>query len=146
MIKKVKKKLKSHFKEVVEIKTSPESIAAGFALGTIIAILPTFGLGIGIGLGIIMVFKRVSKLSMMVAFALWNPFVLATLYPLEYAIGDFILAESPIIQFRIEIINQLFLYTRRYLVGSIILSLIVGTLSYFGVLLATREYQKDSTR
>lgn len=140
----LRKKLGQHFKEVIEIKTSPESIAAGFALGTIIAILPTFGLGVFFGVALLTVFKRVSKIAMMAAFALWNPFVLAALYPLEYAIGDMLLAESPVIQFRIELVNQLFIYTRRYILGSTILSLIVGAISYVGVRNAVRRYQGKS--
>ncbi|MBU3923706.1 MAG: DUF2062 domain-containing protein [Nanoarchaeota archaeon] len=138
--------LKKHFKEVMEIKTSPHSIATGFALGTLIAILPTFGLGILIGLLIIWIFKRISKISMLVAFAIWNPLVLAILYPLEYSVGNFFMPTLPITKFKIQILNQLFIYTARFLLGSLVLSITASILSYILVLLLVKKYQKQKLK
>ena len=142
MVKKFTKKFRGYLKEILELKTSPHSIAMGFALGTLIAILPTFGLGVFIGLLVILVFKKISKVSMFVSFAFWNPLVLAVLYPLEYWIGDMILLETPIIKFKLEIFNQLFLYSRRLLVGSIILSILMTIIFYIIVLYISDKYQK----
>jgi hypothetical protein len=141
MIKRIKNKLKKHLDEVLKVKTSPHSIAMGFALGTIIVILPTFGLGIFIGLFLLLFLKRVSKVSMFVSFAFWNPIVLALLYPLEYSIGNFLLPNSPIIKFKLEIFNQLFLYTRGYLVGTFILAIFAGIFFYIFLLIISTKYQ-----
>lgn len=143
MIKKLKDKLKKHFKEVLELKTSPHSIAMGFATGTLIAILPTFGLGIFIGLLVLLIFKKISKISMFISFAIWNPLVLTLLYPLEYGIGNLILSDFPVTKFKFEILNQLFVYTGRFLLGSLILSMAVSFICYFLLLYCITKYQKE---
>ena len=143
---KLKDKIKEHLKEVLELKTSPHSIAAGFALGTLIAILPTFGLGIFIGLALLLVFKKVSKVSMLISFAVWNPLVLALMIPLDYAVGDYILSSVPAKTYKWEILNRLFVYSRRFLVGSIINAVVVSTISYILVLYFVYKYQKKKMK
>ena len=143
---KLKDKIKEHLKEVVELKTSPHSIAAGFALGTLIAILPTFGLGIFIGLALLLVFKKVSKVSMLISFAVWNPLVLALMIPLDYAVGDYILSSVPAKTYKWEILNQIFVYSRRFLVGSIINAVVISTISYILILYLVYKYQKKKIK
>lgn len=146
MIKKFKNKIKSHLQEVIELKTSPHSIAMGFALGTLIALLPTFGLGIFIGLALLLVFKKVSKISMIISFAIWNPLVLALMYPLDYAIGDYVLRGIPVKTYKIELLNQLFVYSRRLIVGSIINAIAIAIISYILVLSFTYKYQRKKLK
>ncbi len=136
------KKIKKHFKEIIEIKTTPHEIALGFAVGTGIAILPTFGLGVFIGVLILLIFERISKVSMFIAFAIWNPIVLIPMAGLSYGIGDFILTKEPIIKFQIEFLNQIFVYTRRYFVGNLILTATLSTLSYGLVYFLVKKYKK----
>ena len=143
---KLKDKIKEHLKEVVELKTSPHSIAAGFVLGTLIAILPTFGLGIFIGLALLLVFKKVSKVSMLISFAVWNPLVLALMIPLDYAVGDYILSSVPAKTYKWEILNQIFVYSRRFLVGSIINAVVISTISYILILYLVYKYQKKKIK
>ena len=142
MIKRSLRKLRKHLEDVLKIKTSPYSIALGFALGTLIAILPTFGLGLFIGLAIILVFKKISKISMVIAFAVWNPLVLFFCYGLSYKIGDFLLKGFPVKTYSIEILNKLFVYPRRFLLGNFILAITMFILSYFIIFFAARYYQK----
>lgn len=142
MIRKYKEKLKKHFQDVLEIKTSPDSVASGFALGSLIAILPTFGLGVFIGVVIILIFKKISKVSMFIAFAVWNPIVLALLYPLEYKIGYTILRSFPVQRFRIEAYNQIFTYTSRFLLGNLILAIVVAFAGYCIIYYCLKHYRK----
>ena len=142
MIKKIIIKIKEHLKEVAKIKISPHSIAAGFAMGTFIAVLPTFGFGILIGLLVLIIFKKISKLSLLVSFAFWNPFVLLSLYPLSYTIGDFILGDLPVRMYNIPILNQVFVHSKIFLVGSFILALILSIISYILILILAYKYQK----
>ena len=146
MIKKLKNKIKQHLKKVIELKTSPHSIAMGFALGTLVAILPTFGLGIFIGLGLLLIFKKVSKVSMMISFAVWNPLVLALMYPLDYKVGEYILTDIPTKTYKIELLNQLFVYSRRFIVGGIINAIIISTICYVLVLYFAYKYQKKKSK
>jgi uncharacterized protein len=137
-----KKKLREHFREVIEVKTTPHGIALGFAIGTVIAVLPTFGLGALVGLLIVLIFKRISKISLFLAFAFWNPLILIPLTGLSYFIGNFLLQGEPVIKFKIEIINYAFIYTRRFLVGNLIVSTTAAILSYFIVLFLVKKYKK----
>ena len=146
MIKKIKNKIIQHLKEVIELKTSPHSIAMGFALGTLIALLPTFGLGIFIGLGLLLIFKKISKISMFISFAIWNPITLALMYPIDYAVGNFFLTGSPIKTYKIELLNQLFVHSRRFILGSIINAIVISIISYILVLIIAHKYQKKKLK
>jgi len=137
-----KQKLKKHLEEVVRIKTSPHSIASGFALGTAIAVLPTFGLGVFIGLLFLLIFKKVSKVSMLIAFAIWNPLVLFSLYGLSYKIGDLILGDLPVKTYKFWLWNQLFNYSRRFLIGNLISTILITTASYILIYFLAKKYQK----
>ena len=88
MIKEHFKTTKEHVKRVIRIEESAHSIATGFAVGTMLALLPTFGLGIFIGLAVIIIFKKISKISMIASFAFWNPILLIPMYTLSYKIGE----------------------------------------------------------
>ena len=129
-IKNYREKLKKHFKEIIEIKDSPKSIALGFAIGTAIAVFPTFGLGALIGLGIILIFKKVSKVSLFVAFLIWNPFVLAPLTLIAYKIGDFLLGGNPILTSNLRFLEILTNYSKKYLLGNLIITLVASSVSY----------------
>jgi uncharacterized protein len=142
MLKKLKNKLKNHLKEVLEIKTSPFSIASGFAVGTLIAILPTFGFGVLIGLLVVLIFKKVSKVSLLFAFAIWNPLVQIPIYALSYYIGDIIMGDLPIKTFRFEFLSKFYIFSRRFLVGNLILSLALSIVSFVVVLYLVKFYRK----
>lgn len=142
MIKRYKKILRKHLDDILAIKTTPHEIALGFAIGTAIAVLPTLGLGFLIGFLIMLVYKNISKISMLIAFAFWNPLILIPLTGLSYYIGDLILSDRPVVSFQIEFLNQLFLYTRRYLLGNIILTIVLTSLSYIGVYYFAKIYKK----
>lgn len=137
-----KEKLKKHFIEVAKIKKSPHSIAMGFAIGTLIAILPTFGLGIFIGLLVILIFPKISKVSMMIAFVIWNPIILYSLIPIEYKIGDLIVGDAPIVRYEFEFLNWVFNHTKRYLIGSAILSIFTSIVAYIFALIFSYKLQK----
>ena len=146
MIRRLKDKIKKHLKEIAELKTSPHSIAMGFALGTLVAILPTFGLGVFIGLALLLVFKKVSKVSMMISFVVWNPLVLALMYPLDYAVGNYVLLNFPARMYKVELLNRIFFYSRRFLVGSVINAVIISVICYVLVLYFAYRYQRKKMR
>ena len=146
MTKKLLERLKHHLEEVLELKRSPHSIAMGFALGTLIAILPTFGLGVFLGLGLLLIFKKVSKISLLLAFVVWNPLVLALMYPFNYLLGNYVLPGVPIRVYKLEILNQLFIYSRRFIIGSIISAILISIICYGILLIIVYKYQKKKAR
>ena len=138
-------KIKNHLKEVATIKKSPHSIAGGFAIGTFLALLPTFGFGIIIGLLILLLSKKISKLSMLIAFAIWNPLVLAAIYPVSYIVGNAILSDT-IIENESSILNQLLSGSESFLLGSFILALAAAIVSYLFVFSLSHHYKKIRAR
>jgi len=140
-------KTKKHLNEVIKIKKEPHAIASGFAIGTFIAILPTFGFGILIGLFVILIFKRISKLAMLAAFAVWNPLILTLMYPMDYYVGELLIINEPVYSYKLEIFNQLFIYSRRFMIGSIVIGITFALLSYLIVLiLLLRFYEKENLK
>lgn len=128
--------------DLVKHKTSVHSIAMSFAIGTCIAILPLFGMSVLFGLIIVLVFEKLSKISLFGAIAFWNPFALIPVYWLSYKIGDIIFTEAPVIEFRVLILNRIYLLTRRFLVGNIIVALALSLASYCLVFLVIKFYRK----
>lgn len=78
---------------------------------------------------------------MLIAFAIWNPLTLALMYTLNYKMGDYVLSDAPVKTFGSEILNQLFVYSRRILVGSVINGIIIAVISYIIVLYISYRYQ-----
>jgi hypothetical protein len=145
-IRKYREKLKNHFKEIIQIRDSPHAIASGFAIGTAIAVLPTFGLGALLGLGIALIFKKISKISLFAAFLVWNPFILAPLTLLEYQIGEFLLRGSSTLTHNLEFLEILTRYSGRYLLGNIIITLAAASLSYVIVYFLADKHQEKYKR
>lgn len=142
-IKEYKENLKKHFEEVMRIKASPHSIASGFTIGTAISIFPTFGLGILIGLLVLLIFKKVSKISMFAAFVIWNPLINLSLYGLAYSIGDFLLKGAPITSYGISSLNEVYAYSSRLLAGNLIILTVVIPLSYAITYYLAKKYQRQ---
>jgi len=142
MIKKFKDKFKKYFQEILEIKTTPHEVALGFSVGTAIAVLPTFGLGLFIGLLVVLIFKKVSKLSMFVAFAFWNPLLLIPTSALSYYIGGLFLSGEPTINLKFNILNIIYLYTQKFLLGNLIVTATFTIIGYFVVLFLAKKYKK----
>jgi len=130
MTKKIIKKLKEHFKEVLGIKTSPHSIALGFAIGTFIAILPTLGFTYLIATIVMLVYAKESKIALFGALLIWNPFVLFPIYTLSYRLGDFILSGFPEV-YPLQVIGQFRYTTLRFLIGNFIIAMLFSVTSYF---------------
>ncbi len=145
-MKKILKKIKKHFQEVLKIKSSPKSIAIGGAIGTFLGIAPTFGIEAIFIILIILIFKKISKVSLLIAYAFWNPFVTSPLYLLGYKIGDLILMNSPTKIYEIELFNQIIFYAKRTLIGTSLIALIVSLASYPIFYKITKKYQENKKK
>ena len=125
------KRIKNHFSEIFHPHYHPHEIALGFGIGSFISILPTPGFSVILGLIAISIFSKLNKIALFSAFLLFNPFMLMPLYTLSYQIGDFIFWDIPVLKFKFEILNQLYTYSRRFLIGNIIVSTTVAIVSYW---------------
>jgi uncharacterized protein (DUF2062 family) len=135
-------KIKLHFKEVLALKKDPQAIALGFSIGTLIALLPTFGFGILLGLIIMAIFKNISKISMFAAFAILNPLVLIPFYTLSQYLGNFLLGSLPITDIEFTFLQNFYHYSLRFLLGNLIIALAVSIASYFIIyFIAKKQFQ-----
>lgn len=124
------KKLKNHFFEVLRIKTTPHEIGLGFAVGTFLSILPTLGFAMILGLFLVSIYKPISKVSLILSMIVWNPLTLVPIYGLSFSIGDMLFDASPVMTFQFEWMNTVVHYTRRFLVGNLILAVSISPVSY----------------
>ena len=141
LIEKTKEKLRFHLHEIIRTKKSAHSIALGFAIGTFISILPTPGFNILLGLLVIFLFKKVNKYSLFGSMAFWNPITLAPIYLLSYKIGDMLFGSTSVIKYNVIILNQIYNFSRRFLVGNFIAALAVSIISYFIVKKIVKLYK-----
>lgn len=139
-IDKFKEQIIRQTKEILKSKSSPESIAMGFSLGTLIAILPTPGFGVFIALFIAIFFKKMSKLAILISFTFWNPIIVAPLYWLSYELGGLFFTPNPSIQFDLAIFDQLYHYSGRFILGNAMIALLLSPLSYLTVYFLTAKY------
>ena len=137
------KRIKNHFSEVLKIKTSPNEIALGFAIGTFIAILPTPGLSILIGLLITLMFPRLSKLALFGAFFVWNPLIVVPINLMGVKIGNVLFADIPATSFKIEFFNIIYNFTKRYFVGNLFIAVGLAIISYFIIILILKRKKAE---
>lgn len=136
------KKVNHHFQEVLRTKSDPHSLAFGFALATFLSLLPTPGVSILIGLALVLVFERMSKVSMALAYLIFNPFVATPFYAMGYQIGNNILSGIPDETVKLTVMNAAYEFTTRVVLGNLILGAAVGSISYIMVYYFVRYYQK----
>lgn len=135
-------KIKHHFQQVWELKTSPHSIALGFAVGTFVAILPTPGVNIIIGLFLLTMIRSMNKISLLASFVVWNYFVTVPLYTLAFTIGDMLFVNLSVVAVDIGFWDFVYHFTRRFLVGNIIVAASFSLISYGVVRLVSEIVQR----
>ncbi len=133
--------LKRHFVEVIKSNTSDRSIAWGYALGTFVAVLPTPGISTLIGFALIAVFKQINKISVFIAMAVWNAFTVLPMYWLSHRIGHFLFASESTFHFRFELLDQIYQYSRRFLIGNLFVSIPLAIISYYLALFMVRKFR-----
>jgi uncharacterized protein (DUF2062 family) len=154
MLKKIKDKkndiylrVKNHFLKILELKMTPEEIALGFAVGTFIEILPSFfGIDYLLALLVILVYPKISKVSLFTSLIVLNMFILYPIHYLNYYIGNLIFSGEPVIYLNIEFWDNLINVSRRFLVGSLITAPIFATITYKIIKNMVIKYQKNSVK
>jgi uncharacterized protein len=131
VVEKLRDKIRKHFQEVITTKISPHTIGLGFALGTFISILPTPGFNILLGFFVLLIFKKINKFSLFAGILFWNPLTAIPIYYVSYHIGDFFFGSSAVVVYELNLLGQIYLYARRFLIGNMILALIISSISYF---------------
>ena len=138
----IKEKLKHHFQELAKSRTSENSIAAGFAIGTAIGLFPTPGFGTMLGVLIALILEKVNKVSIFVAMAVWNPIVCAPFHVLSYKLGDVIVGSNELILFNSSFLSRASNFSIRYAIGNIIITVSISSLCFFLAKYAVMLYRR----
>lgn len=126
--------------DILKSDSGAESIAMGFSLATLIAILPTPGFGIFLSLFIALFFKKINKVAILASFVVWNPLVLAPVYWLSYILGDALYQPDPSIHFDLAIFNQLYHYSGKFILGNATIAITCAILGYLLVFSLGQRY------
>lgn len=127
-------------------RSSDHEIALGFSLGTFISVLPTPGFNILLGVAAIAIYPRMNRLALFAAMAIYNPIVMIPFYWASYELGAFALATLPVVSYDIVIADQVYEFTRRYLVGNVMLATFVTALTYPGVRRIVARWRSHETK
>jgi len=142
LIRKYREKGRSLLQEFLSENTTPHSIAIGAAIGTFIAVLPTLGFTILLGLLAMLVYPKANKLALFASFVFWNPITLIPLYMASYSIGDALFGSQPVIRYNVIILDQIYNFSRRFLIGNFIIAIASSLLVYVLVRSVMFVYRK----
>lgn len=109
---------------------TPHTIAFGLSIGTFIALLPTFGFSILLALLFIFIFPKVNRPAVFLALLVWNPIIQIPIYTLSFQLGSFLYEGATLVKYDVEILNQLYSFTRRFLVAHMIITTTLTVLVY----------------
>lgn len=148
-----KQKAHAYFHKFMMNPHSEHSIGLGFAIGTFINIIPLFGLSIIIALLIMLLFRKVNRVSLLAALAFWNPFTLPPVYVASGFLGVLLMNRVPFLQQLVERIplpswNLPFLSSFlsagwKFLLGNMILAVLLTIGSYWATRLLVRWYRQE---
>ncbi|MEK6916356.1 MAG: DUF2062 domain-containing protein [Nanoarchaeota archaeon] len=139
-VKSVRDKVDSHIDEIKKTKIDPHNIAFGFAIGTFINILPIPFINLWIGLLVVLMFKKINKYALLAALLFWNPITLIPIYSLSFTIGNTFFVNLPNIEYDIVLLTYLFNFTKRFLIGNLILAIPVALVAYLIVFVIVKVY------
>jgi len=145
-----KRWLRYQYVRVVRLNDSPEKIAAGLALGVVLGILPTFGLGIIIAVFTAGLF-RVNRVSAVIGTFIMNPWTATFFWAASYIIGSLTIGQN--LPETLQLIKTVkshgdlwrSLLEQRlllpYVVGNIMITAGSAALSYVACLYIVRAYR-----
>jgi uncharacterized protein len=125
-------KLKRYLIKISRDENAGSSVALAFAIGTLIAVLPTPGFGIFVGALLGYVFKNLNKMAIMAAFPIWNPLVLSPVYILSQKVGE-LAFDANLLAGNAGVFQKALFYSKTFLFGNFIFAMIISVISYFAL-------------
>lgn len=127
----LKERLRHYFHELASIHSSEHEVAVGFAVGILIAILPTPGISIPLAALSLLLYPKMSKIALFGALVLLNPVTLIPFQLLSYTLGTLIFGKEQVIWYNVVLLNRAVNFTRHYLVGNLIVATTMASAGYF---------------
>jgi len=141
---KLTEKLQTEWSKLLLGDFSPHSIALGLAIGTLVTLLPTFGFSALLALLLIFIFPNINRPAIFVSLIIWNPLVQIPIYAASFQLGSWLFAEAPLVKYDIEILNQLYSFTQRFLVAHLIIVAGITVVTYIVARVAVTYQQAKS--
>lgn len=136
------RRIRIHFRKILKTKTSANSIAWGFAIGSFIAIMPTPGISVLIGLALVLVFPRISKIALFLAMLIWNPFTIYPLYFVSFQLGNWMIGAETILDVDLSLMQRIQGYTIQFLAGNIIVASVLAGICYWVIYKLVLKYRE----
>ena len=133
---KLTQKLQAEWSKLLLGDFSPHSIALGLAIGTLVALLPTFGFSALLALFLIFIFPNINRPAIFISLIIWNPVVQIPIYAASLQLGSIMFTDAPLVKYDIEILNQLYSFTQRFLIAHMIIVAILTVATYVTARLA----------
>lgn len=121
-------------------------VALGFGIGSFIALLPTPGLSMFIGLGVAAFMKPASRPGVLLAMLIWNIWTLIPIFAASAWLGEWIFSAEAKVYFHAEFLNQIVHFTRRMLIGNLIISIPLSFICYHLALRMIGKLRSRKTR
>lgn len=141
---KVVSKAKQKWADIFIGEVTTQNVATGAALGTFVALIPSFGFSAFLGLGLVFIFPKINKPAVFLAIAILNPVVQIPIYAVSYMIGTELFGSMPVVKYNFEMLNQVYTFTRRFLVGHMILTSILTVIVYVITFVTMQRILKNS--
>ena len=122
---------------------TPREIAASFAIGTFITMLPTLGTGLLLFVVIAFLFSRINRIALFASVLVFNPMVKWGVYAASFTLGVFLLGPVPGISMADVSLTAGPDIVIRLVVGNLILAVVATVPSYFIVLRLATRYQSS---
>lgn len=145
---KIKRKLRFVYLKIIRLNDPPEIIARGAAIGVLMGILPTFGIGGLLSFGFAFVF-RANKAAAVIGSMIMNPLTSPFFWGISAALGSFVMRED-----RAELLRRLHgvngenilknigWLTAVYMTGNVIVSAVFTVISYYLVKIWVIEHRR----
>ena len=129
---KLTRQIKKEWSKLLLGEFTPHNIAFGLAIGSLVTLLPTFGFSALLALLLIFIFPNINRPAVFVSLIIWNPLVQIPIYGLSFQLGTMLFTDAPLVKYDVEILNQLYSFTRRFLVAHLIIVSSITLLVYVG--------------
>jgi len=120
---KITKRLQAEWTKLLLGNFTPHDIALGLAIGTLVTLLPTFGFSALLALFVIFIFPNINRPAIFLSLIVWNPIVQIPIYAASFQLGTMLFQDATLVKYDVEILNQLYSFTRRFLIAHLIIVL-----------------------
>lgn len=124
------KRIKEHFRELIQSNSDSPGLALGFGIGFFIGFLPIYGFQTIAAILAAYIVRKANKLAVIFASQIFIPPIMAVALTIDYAAGSLVLYGDFTFH-RIKDFAEILLYVKPIIIGSLIAGPLAGVLAGF---------------